>query len=340
MEASVPLRSFRFRFVSNGRSKGMFSSKGYTTAQGISLAGELLPYESIKSAAMRDKLFVIGFLPDTDFGPKLEQNLSSGNYLVMDILDLEREELMRVINGAISHRVLKESSRSSRCPRCGAAIDSSGLPLSAYEFCPYCETLFKSTYLEMEQSSQGGGEMEQSSQGGEIVNDGELYRICPECNLFAHVRLQGILYLTLFRPFSPWSFQQKRLCKSCARKVFWRMLLLNAPFLLALPHTFLLFVRTFTGKDSRLKGLPKANGLLKRGRVNEAAKLFEEMRRSIAEHPGLLYNQAVGLLEDEKPSAALDCIQRSLEACSNYGPSLEILRRIENFIDGTVEPRH
>ena len=322
-----PQSSFKFRFVASGHTKGYFARWGSTSENGLTLAGETVPYETIKSAALRDRRFVIGFTEKDVLGPTLQSYLSEGNYIVLEIYNIEASELKRILDGAISSRELSQlretleacgkgdTFRQAHCPLCGAAIDLSELPVTDYTYCPYCETLF---------NDEG------------VVTDGNKYRICQCCNLYGQVRWHSEFFFYFYVVISAWRYHRRHLCSTCARSVFWRMLVGNALFIIGLPHTLLLLIRTFMGREQHLKILPSANAYLKSGKMDKATELFEQMRQHLPEHPGLLFNEAIGRLEAEEPNKALDLIQRSLESCANFRPSHEMLQRIEHIVDGTV----
>ena len=321
--------SFKFRFVASGHTKGYFTRWGSTGDNGLTLAGETVPFELIKSAALRDHRFVIGFTEKESLGPTLQSYLSEGNYIVLEIYNIEATDLKRILDSAISSRELAQRKaalteegkadvfREAQCPLCEAAIDLSELPNTNYTYCPYCETIF---------NDDG------------VVTDGSNYRICTGCNLYGQVRWHTEFFFYFYIILSAWRYQRRHLCSTCARSVFWRMLLSNTLFVIALPHTLLLLLRTFMGRTVHLKPLPSANAYMKSGQIDKAAELFTQMRQHLPEHPGLLYNEAIGRLEAEEPNVALDLIQRSLESCANFRPSHEMLQRIEHIVDGTVTP--
>ncbi len=327
MLAQPPVCSFKFRFVARGHTKGYFASWGSTSVDGLTLAGDRVPYSLLKSAALRDHRFVIGFTDAKPLGPTLKSYLSEGNYIVLEIYNIEAIDLKRILDGAISEREVQshqevlanegksETFRSAQCPLCGSSIDLSELPATPYIYCPYCETLF---------GKEG------------VVTDGRQYRLCTCCNLYGQVRWHSEFYFYFYVLWSAWRYHRHHLCSTCARSVFWRMLLRNTLFLIALPHTLLLLIRTFLGRDVRMKYLASANAYIKSGKMEKASELFVQMRQDLPEHPGLLYNEAIGRLEAEEPNVALDLIQRSLEACANFRPSHEMLQRVEPIIDGTL----
>jgi len=318
---------FAFRFVVSGHTRGFFASRGSVTPYGLKLAGQLFPFATVKSAALRDHRFVIGFVADATLA-SLTAYGSEGNYLVIELVDADPRELKRRLDGAIStreaalHRDALEAAgtadlfRSADCPTCSATVDLSELPATPYVYCPYCTTIFRDDA---------------------VVTDGESYRICSACELFGHVRAHVEFYCYTYLVRSAWSRRQRRLCADCASRTFRSMFVLNAPFLVGIPAALLTFVRCFLGRDPRLKRLTRANRLLQRGRVEDAVALYEAMSTDFPSHPGLLFNEAVGRLKAEQPRAALDVLQRSLEACANYEPSHDMFRRIEHVVDGTLD---
>jgi DNA-directed RNA polymerase subunit RPC12/RpoP len=198
--------------------------------------------------------------------------------------------------------------RSVDCAHCGSVIDVSGLERTAYVYCSYCEHLL--------------------DQNGQPIALDAAYTTCPECSMFDRVKSYTEFYFYFLVFVYGFSYKQRDLCDRCAQSLFGKTFLLNLPFLLGLPWSIAIKLRSATGRDAGLQSLPKANNLARRGRYRDAVSLYAQMNARYPEHPGLLMNEGIGLLSSSDASGANEYFSRSLKACSNYAPVIRLLQQI------------
>ena len=124
--------------------------------------------------------------------------------------------------------------------------------------------------------------------------------------------------------------KRRFVCDNCADKIFRKTLLLNLIFLLGIPSSIYLKIKSLTGRDPFLSDLAKANALARKGRYQEAAPIFTKLKSKYPEHPGLLLDEGMGCLAGKNYSNAVGYFKSALISCNNYLPALQVLQRIQN----------
>ena len=111
--------------------------------------------------------------------------------------------------------------------------------------------------------------------------------------------------------------------------MFKKTLLYNFPFLIGIAPSLLIEIKSIIGRDRHLRQLAKANALAIKGKHIEAATMYEQMQEAYPQHPGILLNEGLALLEVRDEKGALACFQHSLNACKNYVPAQQRIRRLQ-----------
>ena len=58
-------------------------------------------------------------------------------------------------------------------------------------------------------------------------------------------------------------------------------------------------------------------------------QLYMRLLQRLPEHPGLLVNQGMGYLQAGDGQRGVESLNRSLRACSNYQPAMQMLLRLQ-----------
>ena len=307
--------SFRFRYSSHGVKPSWFSRRGFVDESGITLGKTLFTPAEIKSVSIREDKFVVGLAHNAVIPSSLKNIVSNGNYIVMDLYRVKKEFLKKLLDGLLSRERKEQDDTQERvqCPSCSALTPF--FDNSEYTFCPYCETIFRSSM--------------------EIVSNGNFYRMCDSCNLFGSVRFQKEFYFYAYLISNRCSVNYAHLCTNCSTSLFLDMLPRNLPFIAGVPAALSIPVKSWMNRDPKLKGLSKANRLIQAKKTKRAIPVMEDMLKTYENHPGLLYNLAVGWLSNDNQTRAVEYLEKSLNACPSYEHSHLLFQRIENFIDGT-----
>ena len=100
-------------------------------------------------------------------------------------------------------------------------------------------------------------------------------------------------------------------------------------------------VKALTGHDPEMNELPRANALARKGKAREAEAIYGRLLKRLPEHPGLLLNQGMGYLHTGDGQQGVESLNRSLRACSNYRPAMQmrlrLQRRAEESRAGSVQ---
>jgi len=304
--------TFKFRFADHSTSRSFFATRGQISEDGLKLGKTLLACKDIKSVSVREQKFVIGLTHIAEVPQYLKPHISNGNYMVLEIYRINLLTLKRMIDGILSRSNKTNSKNFIECPSCLSML-SKEKP-AQYTYCTYCETIFTEK---------------------DITTDGLQYRKCDGCDFFGSVRFHTEFYFYGYIASNKWSLTYTHLCSNCSSSLFFKMLPLNAPFLLGLPSTLVIPIRSYMGQDVNLKGLAKATKLIQKKHTIKAEDIMKPMLETYENHPGLLYNLAIGWLSNDEQKKALNLLEQSLTSCPSYEHSHVLYKRIENFIDGT-----
>lgn len=312
--------AFKFHYVRNGQNQGIFARKGSLTDSGLDLNEQSLGYNDILRTHSAGKRLALVLSQTAQTALTLPKGVLDEGAIVIETKTDIAQTIKRQIDRITSRRraelhrqqLLQNDGeyafRAVDCAECGSVIDASGLERTAYVYCNYCEHLL--------------------DQHGQPVALDAAYTTCPECSMFDRVKSYTEFYFYFLIFVYGFSYKQRRVCDRCAQDVFGKTFLLNLPFLLGLPWSIAIKLRSTTGRDRALQALPKANKLARRGRYPEAVPLYAQMNARYPEHPGLLMNQGIGLLSISDASGANEYFSRTLKACSNYTPVIQLIHQI------------
>lgn len=327
MEDTSPI-SFKFRFIKKGQAAHLLSKKGLADDIGLELGGDRIRYEDVVDTTTRDSRLIVVLRPGAELGPVVAKNLAEGNVAVIETYKLGARALERYIDRrasvretqATKERLAREGKshlfRTVSCPACQATVDLSELDRTAYVYCRFCESVFKD--------------------GAEMVTHGETYRVCDECSAFDRVQSYTELYFYFLLVVYGFSYKKRHLCDNCAGRIFWKVLAMNSIFVLGVPSAIWLKVKSLKGREARLAELANANRLARKGKVDEANMMFANLHERIPDHPGLLYDQALGALAAGRVDEASGYFERSLKACGNFLPTAHFI----NSLQQALPPEH
>lgn len=333
MSATLP---FKFRFVQGSQTKGLFATQGGVEGDDLVLGEDRLPMDQILRVEVRDNRLIIVLNEGVQLTGNLATETVDGRVLVIEVYkvtprDLERH-IERVCSAAAAraHRKALEAEgqsdvyRDATCPDCAATVDLSGVPESPYVYCPFCDSIFQ-------------------AQTRALATRGENYRVCDECDLFDRVRGYTEFYFYFLLLFYGFSYKRRFLCDNCAGRLFWKTFLWNFLFLLGIPSSIWIKVKSMTGRDPELRELARANALAQKGDMEGAERLYQNMEGRLAEHPGLKLNRSFAHLNGGDFEGALVCLKESLEACPNYLPAISVAHQVEQAVaraqaEGEPEP--
>ena len=311
--------SFNFTFAT-GESEFTWSGyKGVVNDQEIALGETGFSLAAVAETMARPERLIIALRDGAQIPQELMKRVEDG-IIVLTIMSDDTVKIKRVIDkhsSAIScreHRQQLEaqgqgaSFRSHRCPTCDSTINLTGLPETAYFYCPFCESIYLA--------------------GGALVNKGEDYCVCDECELFGHVQEYKIFYFYFLLVIYGWRSQQKFLCDGCARGELLKTLLCNLLFILGVPVSLWGLMRSYMGQDPRFEQLLDGNDYAREGKADLAGNIYEQISGKNPIHPGLAMNKGLAHLHGNNVNGAIEAFSAALESCSNYVPAIRLLQRM------------
>jgi hypothetical protein len=108
-----------------------------------------------------------------------------------------------------------------------------------------------------------------------------------------------------------------------------KTLFLNLLFVIGVPTSLWIKIKSLTGRDPYLKRLAKANALSKKGNYQTADTIYNSLYGKYPEHPGLLMDAGLGHLRGNDPTGAIAHFGRALKSCSNYEPLLRLMHQLQ-----------
>lgn len=319
MSESGPFE-FKFRYVRGGNAASLFSSKGRLEGDTLWLGEQAIPCSQIADTSTRDNRLILVLAAGIGLDKKAAKYLVEGRALVLEVSRPGARELKQAIDRLASAQQAEQTRaklaaagragdfRVMTCGHCSATIDLSGLARSNYVHCGFCESGL--------------------DPAGAVIDSGELYRHCDECGFFDRVKGYTEFYFYFLLVIYGFRYKRRHVCDACAHKIFVKMLLLNLLFVVGIIPSIWIKIKSRQGRESRYAMLAKANALSAKGRYREAAPLFAEVHQTQPEHPAVLFNEGLGALNGGNSEEAAALFERSLRACSNYGPTVRLLARI------------
>ncbi|MHA2363459.1 MAG: hypothetical protein ACXAC7_05850 [Candidatus Hodarchaeales archaeon] len=312
---------FKFKFVKDGQTKGYKSKFGYVSENYINLDDDKIEYNLIVDTAIREKRLAIVFLDTQSFDEKTKKFLIENYTLAMEIQDAEADELKRFIDIKASKiyaeknkaRLEKEGKidlfKTVNCPNCTAIVDLSELNESTYTYCDFCNSIFAETT--------------------KIISNGDDYGTCSECHMYGKIQGYTVFHFYFLLLIYGYRHEKRYLCNTCALKVAKKTLLTNLLFLLGIPSALSMWIKARKKIDPEYLPLIQANRKGSDGKFRESDPLYEKIMIKFPDHPGILYNQARAHLIGRDSEQGIHYLKKSLDACSNYYPSIKLVRSLQ-----------
>ena len=318
---------FRFRFVDQkGKPKGIVRDSGSITRDGIFLSQQRIFFEDVHRVAQYRNQVIISLMPYGTSTRQIADNVFPlHNCIVIQVDEQLSQRIKSVIDQRCTNLAMKikwghldteewgDHFKHITCPRCEAITELTDVQPSALVYCKYCEAIF--------------------DHFGYILPGSEEYKICPECEYYGRVqdyRDYQAFHIGQEAEFSARSFY---CCDTCAHRMFmrnvWKNMILVGGFALSAFEK----LRSKRNRNPFYKELTEANYLAQNGEMVEADILYSSITFKNGGHPGLHMNYGKAYLQNGERSRAAFQFKKSLEACSNYYPTLEILKRNVDLVD-------
>lgn len=311
---------FRFRFVGpSGKPNLILRNTGSVTRDGIFLAQQRIFFRDVHSVSTHNSKLIINLLPYATTTREIcEYVFPKHNSIVIQVEELLADKIKSIIDQRCTGLVAKDKwgdlPKEERgkhykyigCPRCDSIIDLTELHESHYVHCKYCEAIF--------------------DRFGYILAGSEDYRICPECDYYGRVR-DNLDFQFHGMGQKGFSSRTYHCCDTCAHRIFLKNVWKNMVLLVGFGVTVFQKLRSKRDRNPFYKELTEANLLAQNGDMVNADILFSSITFRNDGHPGLHHNYGKAYLANGDRDRAAFQFKKALEACSNYHPVLEILKR-------------
>ncbi len=321
--------TFKFRFLKNGDVQSTFRKKGEATEEQLTLGKDIIDYDTIVDKATRDNRLLILLASGTQVSKKISKLLDEENALALEIYKVKALDLEKYISRICSKRDVARNKqrlidegkgdlfKSITCPNCAAEIDLSELDDTKYVYCNFCETVF--------------------THDKQITTNGDIYKICDECGLFGRVKGYTEAYFYFLLVVYGFSYKRRHLCDYCVNRVFWKTFFSNLIFILGLPSSIYMKLRSLKGRDQADKELLAATRLSIKGKTMEAEDYYRRLNQSYKGHPGISFNEAMGHFVAENYDQAIKCLDKSLAECNTYLPTIRLIMELQNAAEESGE---
>ncbi|MGB0522406.1 MAG: tetratricopeptide repeat protein [Flammeovirgaceae bacterium] len=311
---------FRFRFVGqSGGPKRFLRKSGSVTRDGIFLDEQRIFIEDVHSVSTHRSKVIINLLPYATTTREICQHIiPRHNSIVIQVEELLAEKIKSIIDqrctGLVLQKKWKDIKPENRgkhykhiaCARCDSIIDITNVRDSNLVHCKYCEAIF--------------------DHFGYMLAGSEDYKICPECGYYGRI---GNHLDFKFHGMGQDGFSSRSYycCDTCAHRIFLKNVWKNMALLVGFGVTIFEKLRSKRNRNPFYKELTEANLLAQNGDMINADILYSSITFRNDGHPGLHLNYGMAYLKHGDRDRAAFQFKKSLEACSNYLPTLEILKR-------------
>jgi hypothetical protein len=324
-----PLKfSFQFINAKTGQVASMFSKKGSVDDERLVLDKQSYTIDQIRFATRRTNRLILSVRVPAPSGVEdqvivvqvgggaLRKVLPAINRRVSDRrADAHREQLTRAGRA--------RDFREGMCPGCACTIDLTGHPPSPELYCQYCDTIWT-----------------EPADDPQRRKDETMFRCCDQCGLYSKPTTFTTFYFLFLVVVYTFSYKQKVMCNTCMRKEAWKMMGGNLLGLLGLPVAFVQLVRAYAGGSALNKtfaGLDKANALVKAGKTDAAAAVYDQITARLEHCCGVRYNYGLSLLQARRPEQAALRFAEALSDCGNYGAAAQALGSCYHQLGMTAE---
>lgn len=316
MRATSEIATFSFRYFLPGET--IFGKRQGAIGRALTLDDTEVPWDQLIETLARGNRLVMVLGVGVTPGKRLGKYLLEGRTLAILPAGISAAQLKRAIDRRISLLEAEQRRaqliadgqehliRSVVCPVCKATVDLSGLEPTRYAYCRFCESIF--------------------ADAPQHVTDGRVYRTCEECGMFDRIQDYPEFYFYFLLVVYGFSYKERWLCDSCAHDLFFKTLLANFLFVVGIPVSVWVKVKSMRGRDAAFESLPDGNYLAKAGRYQDAIPVFRKLLHKYPDHPGILSNQALAQLRAGHEQAAGETLARAIGSCNSYLPALQLLQ--------------
>ncbi|NME67093.1 tetratricopeptide repeat protein [Flammeovirga aprica] len=296
--------SFAFSFKAYSEKKKSYfilPKLGNINENGIYLTGELISFYDILRMTYFGGYLIITFKNYPLLGKRTASwKIDKNNALVI------RSGMIKDIKRAFDIFISQNAEVTRRCGHCDNPINWDHQLETQYHYCNECHSI--------------------SDKHGLLFSNGELFDICPETGYYDRLGYRRKYEYYFFDKKFHWKTTKYYGGDNLGIEFFHKNILKNLMFLIGVPGTLIEFYKANKGHHPDFTELAEANFASRCGELKEAADLYTKMQMRLPYFPALHYNLAIAYLQSNNEELARRYFQKSLEGCSNYEPTLKVLK--------------
>lgn len=298
----IPSFSFSFKVFSEEKKSHFIIPKlGNITENGIYLSGELISYYDILRITYFSGYLIITFDKYPLLGKLTSKwRIEKNNSLVL------KSGMIKDIKRAYDIFKSKNAKITRQCGHCDNPINWDKQLNSQYQYCNECHSI--------------------SDKHGLLFSNGELFDICPETGYYDRLGYRRKYEYYYYNKKLYWKTTKYYGGDNLSIDFFHKNILKNLMFLIGVPGTLIEYYKANKGHHPDFTELAEANFASRCGELKEAADLYTKMQMRLPYFPALHYNLAIAYLQSNNQELARRYFQKSLEGCSNYEPTLKVLK--------------
>ncbi|WP_281614088.1 tetratricopeptide repeat protein [Flammeovirga sp. SubArs3] len=283
------------------KSNFLIPKLGNVNEQGITLSNELISFHDILRTTYYRGYLVITF----DNYPLLGKQTSEW-YIQKNNCIIIKSSMIKDIKLAFNVFKSRFAQKTRTCGHCENEINWDKHLESQYHYCDECHSI--------------------SDKHGLLMSNGEEFDICPETGYWDRLGIRRQYQYFYFDKKLYWNYNKYYGGDNLGIEFFHNNILKNLMFLIGVPGTLIEFYKANQGHHPDFTELAEANFASRCGEIKEAADLYTKMQMRFPYFPALHYNLAIAYLQVNNIELAKRYFQKSLEGCSNYTPTLKVLK--------------
>lgn len=298
----IPSFAFSFKAYSEkNKSHFILPKLGNINEHGIFLTGELVSFYDILRMTYFSGYLIITF----NNYPLLGKNTSKWKITKNNTLVL-KSGMIKEIKRAYDIYKSKDATETRVCGHCENRIIWDKQLNTQYHYCNECHSI--------------------SDKHGLLFSNGEQFDICPESGYYDRLNYRRKYEYFFFDKKLHWKTTKYYGGDNLSIEFFHKNILKNLMFLVGVPGTLFEYYKANKGHHPDFTDLAEANFASRCGELKEAADLYTKMQMRLPYFPALHYNLAIAYLQSNNKEYAKRYFQKSLEGCSNYEPTLKVLK--------------
>ncbi|MEL6896442.1 MAG: hypothetical protein AAFP90_10095 [Planctomycetota bacterium] len=316
--STMPLQEFKFHFLNEqGVATTIFRRNGSFDGAILRLDDVIIPIDTVQSTDVQDNRLVI--VSATQPPVHLLQMRSAADLKNNIDRSASAYQAAEMRSRMESEGRLSEF-RSALCGFCNATVNLTGFAESPQVYCDCCDAI------------------QTVSMQSPVPKEND-YNLCDECGMYSRpTKFTSFYFYFLFVVYG-WFSDTRYCCPTCSRGTAWKMVFVNAIFLLGFPYSVYQLIRSYMADSlsGPMAGLHASNVAARNGNFAKALLGYERILERVPVAAGLHFNLAWTLAQSGQMEQAIAAADASLADCSNYHPAAMLQLSLYQSLGNQIE---